>query len=184
MPSKIRQKTAVFPQSHEKPWAPVTARGHPPEPYRPSPFLGNLGKITYSVTFRSFHPSWFYSKKKLPIFQILIDIQFFSCVMQPDTFAELLFIVSMGARRGGWRGGSFPPSETERIVVEKLCYFPELCKMTEVRVEWIENGSNVNFPLRFLYVNFKIFSINFNSYVLSPNAQRIAARILKFYKNY
>ena len=69
----------------------------------------------------------------------------------------------MGARRGG-RGGSSPPPETENIGVEKWCYFPELCKMTEVREEWIENGSNVNFPLRFLYVNFNIFSTNFNSY--------------------
>ena len=67
----------------------------------------------------------------------------------------------MGARRGGGGGGKFPPPETEKIVVEKWCYFPELCKMTEVR---IENGSKVNFPLRFLYVNFKIFSTNFNSY--------------------
>ena len=68
----------------------------------------------------------------------------------------------MGARRGG-RGEASPP-ETEKIVVEKWCYIPELCKMTEVREEWIENGSKVNFPLKFLYVNFKIFSTNFNSY--------------------
>ena len=69
----------------------------------------------------------------------------------------------MGARRGG-RGEASPPPETEKIVVEKWCYFPQLCKMAEVREEWIENGSKVNFPLRFLYVNFKFFSTNFNSY--------------------
>ena len=70
-------------------------------------------------------------------------------------------MIFMGARRGG--GGKLPPP-TEKIVVEKWCYFPELCKMTEVREEGRENGEKVNFPLRFLYVNFKIFSKNFNSY--------------------
>ena len=39
----------------------------------------------------------------------------------------------------GGKGGN-PPPETEKIVVEKWCYFPELYKMTEVREEWIENG--------------------------------------------
>ena len=67
------------------------------------------------------------------------------------------------APAGERKGGSFPP-ETEKIVVEKWSYFPELCKMTEVREEWIENGSKVNFPLRFVYVNLKILSTNFNSY--------------------
>ena len=66
----------------------------------------------------------------------------------------------MGARRGGY----FPPPRNRKNVVEKWCYFPELCKMTEVREEWREKGSKVNFPLRFLYVNFKIFSTNFNTY--------------------
>ena len=33
-----------------------------------------------------------------------------------------------GARRG--EGGSFPPPETKKIVVEKWCYFPELYKIT------------------------------------------------------
>ena len=47
----------------------------------------------------------------------------------------------MGARRGGGKGGKLPPPpETEKIVVEKWCYFPELYKMTEVREEGIENG--------------------------------------------
>ena len=70
----------------------------------------------------------------------------------------------MGAGRGGKGEASPPPPEAEKIVVEKWCYFPELSKMTEVREEWIENGSKINFPLRFLFVNFKIFSTNFNSY--------------------
>ena len=68
----------------------------------------------------------------------------------------------MGRRRGG-EGGSFPPPETEKIVVEKWCYFPELYKKRKVLEDWIENGYKVNFPLRFLYVYFKIFSTNFNS---------------------
>ena len=42
---------------------------------------------------------------------------------------------------GGGRGGKLPPPpETEKIVVEKWCNFPELYKMTEVPEEGIENG--------------------------------------------
>ena len=44
------------------------------------------------------------------------------------------------APAGGGEGGKLPPPETEKIVVEKWCYFPELYKMTEVREEGIENG--------------------------------------------
>ena len=36
--------------------------------------------------------------------------------------------------------GEASPPETERIVVEKWCYFPELYKMTKVREDGIENG--------------------------------------------
>ena len=43
-----------------------------------------------------------------------------------------------GRPQGG--GGSSPPPETERIVVEKSCYFPELYKMAKVREDEIENG--------------------------------------------
>ena len=54
------------------------------------------------------------------------------------------------------RGGRNPP-EAEKMV-EKWCYFPELYKMTD----FLENGSKnvikVKFPLRFSYVNSKIFS--------------------------
>ena len=77
-------------------------------------------------------------------------------------FLICYFILLMGARRG--EGESFPPPRNRKIVVEKWCYFPELYKMTEVREEWIENGPKVTFQLIFLYVNFKIFSTNFNSY--------------------
>ena len=45
----------------------------------------------------------------------------------------------MGARRGEG-GGTSPLPETEKIVVEKWCYFPELYKITEVREDGIENG--------------------------------------------
>ena len=44
------------------------------------------------------------------------------------------------APAGRGKEGSFPPSETERIVVEKWCYFPELYNITQVREEGIENG--------------------------------------------
>ena len=33
-----------------------------------------------------------------------------------------------------------PPPETEKIAEEKLCYFPELYKMTKVLEDEIENG--------------------------------------------
>ena len=44
----------------------------------------------------------------------------------------------MGARRG--RGEASPPPKPKKIVVDKCGYFPELYKITEVRVEGIENG--------------------------------------------
>ena len=44
------------------------------------------------------------------------------------------------APAGGGKGGSFPPPETEKIVVEKWCYFPELYKMRKVREDGIEKG--------------------------------------------
>ena len=42
-------------------------------------------------------------------------------------------------REGAPRGGEAPPPETEKIVVEKWCYFPELYKMTKVQEDRIEN---------------------------------------------
>ena len=44
------------------------------------------------------------------------------------------------APAGGEGGGEFPRPETEKIVVEKWCYFQELYKITEVREDGIENG--------------------------------------------
>ena len=43
-----------------------------------------------------------------------------------------------GSPRGG--GELPPPPETEKIVVEKWCYFPELYKMTKVVEDGIGNG--------------------------------------------
>ena len=44
-----------------------------------------------------------------------------------------------GRPQGG--GGKLPPPpETEKIVVEKWCYFREMYKMTKVREDGIENG--------------------------------------------
>ena len=54
--------------------------------------------------------------------------------------------------------GEAPPPQTFRFG----CYFPEVYKMTKVREDGIENWKKSIFPLRFLYVNFKIFSTNFN----------------------
>ena len=45
-----------------------------------------------------------------------------------------------GRPQGGRGEASPPPHETEKSVVEKWCYFPELYKMTEVREEGVENG--------------------------------------------
>ena len=67
--------------------------------------------------------------------------------------------VNQGHPQGG--RGEYPP-ETKKIVVEKWCYFPELYKTTKIQEDGIEKGEEVNFPLRFLYVTFKIFSTNFN----------------------
>ena len=46
------------------------------------------------------------------------------------------------ASRGALRraGSSAPSTETEKIVVEKWCYFPELYKMIEIQDDAIENG--------------------------------------------
>ena len=40
----------------------------------------------------------------------------------------------------GGGGGTSPLPETEKIVLEKSCYFTELYKITEVREDEIENG--------------------------------------------
>ena len=51
---------------------------------------------------------------------------------------NIVVIYYSGAPAAGG-GGELPP-ETERIVVEEWCDFPELYKMTKVREDWIENG--------------------------------------------
>ena len=48
-------------------------------------------------------------------------------------------LFSAWAPAGGGAEAS-PLRETEKIVVEKWCYFPELYKMTKVREDGIENG--------------------------------------------
>ena len=49
-----------------------------------------------------------------------------------------MHIPGKGVARGEW--GKFPPPETEKIVVEKWCYFPELYKMTKVREDGKEKS--------------------------------------------
>ena len=51
--------------------------------------------------------------------------------------------------------------ETDNLVAEKISYFPKLYKIAKVLEDVIENGFKKNFPLRFSYVNLKIFSKNF-----------------------
>ena len=50
---------------------------------------------------------------------------------------EILFSYQ---RRPQGGGGRFPLPETEKIVVEKWCHFPELYKMTKFREDGVENG--------------------------------------------
>ena len=52
-----------------------------------------------------------------------------------DTVVQLTSWAPAGER------GKLPPPETEKIVVEILCYFPDLYNITQVREEWIENRS-------------------------------------------
>ena len=64
----------------------------------------------------------------------------------PEKFANIIM-----NQRG--MGRNIPPNR--KIVVEKWCYFPEVYQMTKVLEDGMEN---VNFPLRFSYVNLKILS--------------------------
>ena len=72
-------------------------------------------------------------------------------------FLLLLIAGSMSFPPTTFAPTRFPP-ETEKIVVEKWCYFPEVYKMTKVLEDRRENGLKINFPLTFSYVNFEIFS--------------------------
>ena len=83
----------------------------------------------------------------------------------------------MWARRGG---EAPPPPETEKIV-EKWCYFPELYKMTKVRKDEIENEKS-QFFIEIFICKFQIFLNKFQSpMVFNQNAQKFAARFLKFF---
>ena len=55
------------------------------------------------------------------------------------TIAVIKHFLISWAPAGG-RGEASPPPETEKIVLEKCCYFPELYKMRKVREDGIENG--------------------------------------------
>ena len=70
-------------------------------------------------------------------------------------------------------GGELPPPpETEKIVVEKWCYFPELYKMTKVREDGIENGKS-QFSIEIFICKFQNFLNKFQSrLVFSQNAQK------------
>ena len=45
--------------------------------------------------------------------------------------------------QGRPQGGASPPPETEKIFVEKWCYFPELYKMTKVLEDRRKNGYSI-----------------------------------------
>ena len=49
-----------------------------------------------------------------------------------------MYYLSQGRPQG--EGEAPPPPETEKIVVEKWVYFPDLNKMTKVREDEIQNG--------------------------------------------
>ena len=66
-----------------------------------------------------------------------------------------------GARRRGRDWESPHPTETEKVVVEKCRYFPELYKLTKV-LEDRKNGLQINFPLKFSCENSNIFLKNLN----------------------
>ena len=70
------------------------------------------------------------------------------------------FLKVRHGRPQGW--GIFPPPhETEKIGVEKLCYFPELHKMTKVLEDRIENWEN--FSIEDFIWKFQNFLKNSNS---------------------
>ena len=48
--------------------------------------------------------------------------------------------------------------ETEKNCCRKWCYFSDVYEMTKLLEDRIENGKKINFPLRFSYVNLKIFA--------------------------
>ena len=51
-----------------------------------------------------------------------------------------IFFQIFDKNRGARGGGGDSPSETEKIDVDKWCYFPELYKLTKVLEDRRENG--------------------------------------------
>ena len=91
------------------------------------------------------------------LFHCISSIVFYSCtywilhcIIQSSEVSTSIYYASPPPRRsqGEW-GGDFPTPETEKMAVEKWCYFPELYKMTDVQEDGIENVQKGNFPLRF-----------------------------------
>ena len=75
-------------------------------------------------------------------------------------------------------GRNIPPNR--KIIVEKWCYFPEVYQMTKVLEDGMEN---VNFRLRFLYVNLKILSKKFQSpSVLAQTRKDLPLDFLNIFK--
>ena len=78
-------------------------------------------------------------------------------------------------------GGEAPPPETDKIVVEKWCYFPELYKMTgpgRRDRKWIKS----QFSIEIFICKFQNFLNKFQFLlVFSPNAQKFAAMFLKVF---
>ena len=82
------------------------------------------------------------------------------------------------------RGKLPPPPETKKIVVEKWCYFPDLYNMTGPW-RWDRKWIKIQFSIEIFICKFQNLLIKFQSpLVFSRNAQKFAARFLKFYLNY
>ena len=74
-------------------------------------------------------------------------------------------------------GGGTNSPKSKKFFVGKWCCFQKLYKMTKFLEDRIENWE-VIFPLRFLYVNFKIVIKNFKPLVFTQNSQNVAARVV------
>ena len=82
---------------------------------------------------------------------------FFKLPRLHDSTLECNIKLIRSARRGGGRGKP-PPNETDIIVVEKWCYFPELHRMTKVPyIDGIENGKKYQISIEIFACKFKIF---------------------------
>ena len=76
----------------------------------------------------------------------------------------------------------FPPNPVELPPNqrEKVCYVPEVYKMTNVLKDARENGSKINFPLRFSYLHLKVFSEISNLNWFSPERAKICLYLYYF----